>query len=101
MIPPGYKLYTGSSPEVTAKAVTLLSQDYGYSESAILDGKDLLFIVETHTWYGSQPDKPPTPHKGVTVYEREQGASGIDTSHPLIGLAMAGLGLGYLLWHQK
>lgn len=101
MIPSGYKLYTDSSPKVTAKAIALLSQDYGYSESAIIDGKDLLFVVETHTWYGSQPDKPPAPHKGVTVYEKENGLIGSDTGHPLTGIAMVGLGLGYLLWYRK
>ena len=97
MAPNGYKLYTGSSPAVTAKAVKLLTQDYGYSESMILDGKDLLFIVEEHTWYGANPEKPPIPHKGVTVYERIN----IPTSslgRPLTGLAL--IGLGYWLWRH-
>ena len=101
MTPQGYKLYTGSSPEVTTKAVALLSQDYGYNESTVIDGKELLFVVETHTWYGSQPNKPATPHKGVTVYEKQNSPSGADMSHPLIGLAMVGLGLACLLWQQK
>jgi hypothetical protein len=99
MIPQGYKLYTGSSPAVTAKATSLLSQDYGYQELVNLDGKELLFIVETHAWYGSQPNKPPTPHKGITVYEKEDGNT--DMSRPLAGMALIGLGLSYLLWHQK
>jgi len=96
--PEGYKLYSGSSPEVTAKAVDLLSQDYGYSEPAVIDGKELLFVVETHTWYGSQPNKPATPHKGVTVYEKivDSFAPPSTLGGPLMGLAI--IGLGYLLW---
>lgn len=99
MVPEGYKLYSGSSPEVTAKAKDLLSQDYGYQEPAIADGKELLFVVETHTWYGANPNQPSTPHKGVTVYEKID--SGFVPSHsslarPLAAIALAGL--GYLLW---
>lgn len=96
-MPEGYKLYTGSSPTVTAKAVALLSQDYGYRESATIDNKQLLFVVETHTWYGSQPDKPPSPHKGVTVYEKMNDSTP-SLAVPLLGIT---LGLGYLLWRQR
>lgn len=96
-----YQLYAGSSPEVTAKAIALLSQDYGYRESVVIDGKELLFVVETHNWYGSQPDKPPSPHKGVTVYEKitDNFTPPSTLSGPLMGLAL--VGLGYLLWRQK
>lgn len=98
--PEGYKLYDGSSPEVTRKAVDLLSQDYGYREPVIIDGKELLFVVEIHTWYGSQPDKPPEPHKGVTVYERIEGITPPSSlGRPLATLAL--VGLGYLLWRRK
>ncbi len=97
--PEGYKLYTGSSPAVTAKAVALLSQDYGYQELTFLDGKKLLFVVETHTQYGAQPDKPPNPHKGVTVYEALLYNPFPPTAAPLVGLAL--IGLGYLLWRQS
>jgi hypothetical protein len=100
MVPTGYKLYSGSSPEVTTKAINLLSQDYGYSEPAIIDGKELLFVVEVHTWYGSDPDKPATPHKGVTVYEKIGGGFSPESlGSPLMGIAL--IGLGYLLWRQS
>lgn len=69
-IPEGYKVYSGTSSAVGAKAAELLSQDYGYREETTIDDKELLFVVETHTWYGATPDKPPKPHKGVTVYEK-------------------------------
>jgi hypothetical protein len=69
-MPEGYKLLSDVTPAIEAKAIGLLSQDFGYSEQANIDGKDLLFVVETHTWYGANPDAPPTPHKGVTVYEK-------------------------------
>lgn len=54
----------------------------------------------THTWYGSQPDKPPIPHKGVTVYEKiaDSFTPPSTLSDPLMGLAL--VGLGYLLWRQ-
>ena len=95
-MPNGYKIYTGSSPEVTAKAVTLLSQEYGYSESIFLDGKDLLFVVEEHTWYGANPEKPAEPHKGVTVYERIEPVSLVPpTSSVVIPIA---IGIGALLY---
>ncbi len=93
----GYRIYSGSSPAVTTKAVALLSQDYGYQETVVIDGKELLFVVETHNWYGSQPDKPPSPHKGVTVYEKIND-SAPPLAVPLVGIA---LGLGYLLWRRK
>lgn len=97
--PSGYRIYEGSSPAVTAKAVEVLTQDYGYSESAVLDGKDLLFVVETHNWYGANPDKPLAPHKGVTVYERiGGGVTPSSLGRPLMGLAIAGL--GYWLWRR-
>jgi hypothetical protein len=99
MTPSGYRIYTGNAPEVSAKAQALLSQDYGYQEPAILDGKELLFVVETHTWYGSQPNKPPSPHKGVTVYEKTASAfpSPSPINSPLLGIVLIGLG-GYVLW---
>lgn len=93
--PTGYKLYSGySSPEITAKAVALLSQDYGYQEITVIDGKELLFVVETHNVYGSQPDRPPSPHKGVTVYEKT------DDSKPFLAGALLGVA-GYLLWRRR
>lgn len=71
----GYKpLSEAPSAAVQAKAVSLLSQDYGYQESAVIDGKPLLFVVEVHSWYGATPDKPAEPHKGVTVYEAVEEA---------------------------
>jgi hypothetical protein len=96
MTPEGYKIYQGSSPQVTTKAISLLSQDYGYQETDVFDGKELLFVVETHTWYGSQ-DKPPAPHKGVTVYEKITSPTG----NPLLGMALIGLGLGYLFLGRR
>jgi len=90
-----YQLYKGSSPAVTAKATALLSKDYGYTESATLDGKSLLFVVEEHQWYGAQPDKPPSPHKGVTVYERTES----DSNNPLISLGL--ISLGYWLLRKR
>ncbi len=81
MIPKGYRLLSEDpSAAVTAKAVQLLSQNYGYSEENNIDGKDLLFVVEEHSWYGANPDLPPTPHKGVTVYERVDTESNNESS---------------------
>lgn len=70
MIPEGYRILSKVTPAIEAKAIELLAQDYGYQEEAIIDDKELLFVVEEHSWYGANPDAPPTPHKGVTVYER-------------------------------
>jgi hypothetical protein len=71
----GYKLLSGApSAAIMVKAAELLSKDYGYQESTVIDGKPLLFVVEVHTWYGATPDKPAEPHKGVTVYEAVEEA---------------------------
>jgi hypothetical protein len=70
-VPEGYKYAKDPLPqEVTSKSVSLLSQPYGYEETSVIDGRTFLFRIEPHTWYGADPSKPPTPHKGVTVFEK-------------------------------
>lgn len=114
--PEGYKPYTGSSAAVGAKATELLAQDYGYTEETTIDGKQLLFVVEIHTWYGANPDKPPKPHKGVTVYEKldsappDMASSSMALSAPMPAFSNAtineavlptvAIGLGYLILKQ-
>lgn len=108
--PEGYKLYSGIlTAAIQAKAMSLLGQDYGYSETVVIDGKNLLFIVEEHTWYGANPDEPEEPHKGVTVYEplqvQTQDLQSFNAlSSPLAGVAALGLvatGIGYLALKKK
>jgi hypothetical protein len=68
-IPQGYKLATTVPSNVAKRCVDILSQPYGYEENITgSDGIDYLVRIEVHTWYGANPSKPPSPHKGSTVY---------------------------------
>jgi len=104
-VPEGYRPFTGkASAAVQAKAIEVLAQDYGYQETATIDGKNLLFLVEEHTWYGADPSKPSTPHKGVTVFEQipepDNGGqpTGDRQTYPAGALPFVALGIGAAIY---
>lgn len=72
--PSGYKLYQGSVPSlVTIKAVSLLSNDYGYEEYSTINNENLFFRIEPH--YNQNKGW----HKGCTVYQKIESDDSIDT----------------------
>ena len=36
-----------------------------------IDGVAYNFVAETHTVWGAHPERPPSPHKGISVYFAE------------------------------
>lgn len=59
------------SPEMTAWAKELLNDasfPLGSETSRDFDGATVVAVAETHTWYGADPTRASTPHKGISLY---------------------------------
>lgn len=59
------------TPEMTAWAKELLNDasfPLGSEASREFDGTAVVAVAETHTWYGADPTRASTPHKGISLY---------------------------------
>ncbi len=59
------------TPEMTAWAVQLLNDPsfpLGATAARDFEGVSIVAKAETHTWYGADPTKAATPHKGISLY---------------------------------
>lgn len=59
------------TPEMTAWAKELLNDPsfpLGSEASRDFDGVTVVARAETHTWYGADPTRASTPHKGISLY---------------------------------
>lgn len=56
------------SPALQRWCVDQLKHPLGTVIRDTVDGVDVIGRMECHTFYGLQPDRPETPHKGITLY---------------------------------
>lgn len=68
--PPGYRLATNVTPEVTSFAVAMLKENYGVEKILYTpDSRSWFFRVEPHYHSPTSGMTPIGWHKGVTAYE--------------------------------
>ena len=58
----------------------------GSSATKDFDGVLVEAVAETHTWWGAHPERPPAPHKGISLYYADAASNAAAAPARLEGL---------------